>query len=147
MALFGDFGKVFLGGATAGDVAGAVTGFATGSPSLAASAAKTVGGFSEAISGIGESDRATAPVQAGIDSPATLNPVSQTSQIFTTQPMATDFYSQEAAASLGLPAITRGLTNLGRAIQRNPVGFAFGGGSLVGAGLQFLDEFGNPPRS
>jgi len=146
MALFGDFGKVFLGGATAGDVAGAVTGFATGSPTLAASARQTVGGFSEAISGIGENDKATTPSQAGVDSPATLRPQSQTSQVFMGGPSLSDPFSQQAAASLGLPMITRGLTNLGRSIQKNPMGFGLGVGGLVGGGLQFLDEFGRPKK-
>ena len=146
MALFGDFGKTFLGGATAGDVAGAITGFATGSPALAASARQTVGSFSEAISGIGENDRVTAPVQSGIDSPATLDPRAQTSQVFITQPSLQDPYSAQASAALGLPAITRGLTNLGRSIRQNPMGSAFGFGGAIGAGLQFLDEFGNPKK-
>lgn len=146
MALFGDFGKVFLGGATAGDVAGAVTGFATGSPSLAASARQTVGGFSEAISGIGESDRATAPAQAGVDSPNTLLPQSQTSNIFTGVPQVQDpFVSQQAGVGM-LGPLTRGLTNLGRSIRQNPLGSTLGFGGALGAGLQFLDEFGNPRK-
>ena len=146
MAFLGDFGKTFLGGATAGDIAGAVTGFATGSPSLAASARKTVGGFSEVISGIAETDKATAPSQAGVDSPNTLLPQSQTSQVFLQPPSLTDSFSQQAAASLGLGPITTGLTNLGRSIMSRPGQVGFGVGSLVGSGLAFLDEFGQPKR-
>jgi len=146
MALFGDFGKVFLGGATAGEVAGGITGAITGSPTAAAAAKKSIGGISEAVSGVFDNDTATTPQQAGIDSVATLRPASQTSQFMFGGPSLQDPFSQQAAASLGLGPITTGITALSRFARGNPNLTAFGVGSAIGAGLQFLDEFGNPKR-
>ena len=146
MALFGDFGKVFLGGATAGEVAGGLVGAVTGSDSAAAATKRTVGGLSEAVSGVFDNDRASPPVAAGIDSPATLRPLSQTSRFTGMSPSLTDPFSQEAGAALGLGPITTGLTALSRFARGNPVGTAFGVGSLIGAGLTFIDEFGQTRR-
>ena len=146
MALFGDFGKVFLGGATAGEVAGGITGALTGSPGAAAAAKRVVGGASEAISGVFDNDTATTPSQAGIDSPATLRPISQTSQFIPGGPSMMDPFSQQAGAALGLGPITTGITVLSRFAKGQPLTTAFGLGGAIGAGLQFFDEFGNPRK-
>jgi hypothetical protein len=87
MALFGDVGK-FFGLGSAGEVAADVTGFLGGgtqAQQLVGGAAQAV---SEAVSGIGESkpDVATAPRQAGVDSAATVLPVSQTGMLMPQQP-------------------------------------------------------------
>jgi len=82
MALFGSFGKA-LGLGTAGEVAGDVAGFLGFGPTVQKSVSGAAQAASEAISSIGEDkpDVATAPRQAGVDSPATILNVSQTGQL------------------------------------------------------------------
>ena len=83
MALFGDFGKIFLGGATTADVGGAIGGFfgaEEGGRVLGKGAADFTGRVGDTL-GFGDKDVVTSGKQAGIDSPATLSGVSQTSSL------------------------------------------------------------------
>lgn len=146
MALFGDVGK-FFGLGSAGEVAADVTGFLGGSTQ----AQRVVGGaaqaVSEAVSGVGESkpDVATAPRQAGVDSAATVLPVSQTGMLM---PQQRGMMPQSAfIGGAGLGAIaTQGVGALGRVLSKPGVGGLIGG---TGAGLIadfVMDQFGNTKK-
>ena len=146
MALFGDVGK-FFGLGTAGEVAADVTGFLGGGTQ----AQRVVGGaaqaVSEAVSGIGESkpDVATAPRQAGVDSAATILPVSQTGML---SPGAMggrvrQMPNQAFIGGLGLPGILAGGA---RALSRLPTGQLVGATGAILAADTFIDIFGNEKK-
>lgn len=146
MALFGDVGK-FFGLGSAGEVAADVTGFLGGG----AQAQRVVGGaaqaVSEAVSGIGEDkpDVATAPRQAGVDSAATVLPVSQTGMLMPQQPGMPGFGQPQmaGAAVFGLPGLVQGA---GRLLSKPGVGGLIGG---LGAGAvvdNVVDMFGNQKK-
>jgi len=136
MALFGDVGK-FFGLGTAGEVAADVTGFLGGG----AQAQRVVGGaaqaVSEAVSGIGESkpDVATAPRQAGVDSAATVLPVSQTGMLMPQQPRMMPQQAFIGGAGLGALA-QQGIGALGRVLTKPGVG-----GALTGLGAGAIADF------
>lgn len=146
MALFGDVGK-FFGLGSAGEVAADVTGFLGGgtqAQQLVGGAAQAV---SEAVSGIGESkpDVATAPRQAGVDSAATVLPVSQTGMLMPQQPGMPGFGQTQmaGAAVFGLPGLVQGA---GRLLTKPGVGGLVGG---LGAGAvvdTVVDMFGNQKK-
>lgn len=146
MALFGDIGK-FFGLGSAGEVAADVTGFLGGG----AQAQRVVGGaaqaVSEAVSGIGESkpDVATAPRQAGVDSAATVLPVSQTGMLMPQQPRMMPQQAFIGGAGLGALA-TQGIGALGRVLTKPGVGGALTG---IGAGIgidTFIDAMGQEKK-
>ena len=80
MAFLGDFGKYFLGGASTGDVATVGASYLGADPVTAAAVGKAAQGTADFVSDSG-SDVSTAPRSAGVDSPATLSNLSQTSQV------------------------------------------------------------------
>lgn len=147
MALFGDFGKIFLGGATTADVGGAI-----GSIFGAEQAGRIAGTAAADITGrIGETlDISERP--AGVDSPATVAPVSQTSQTQTLRipPAAQGFGTMPSQAFIGgagLGALaTQGISAATRILSRPGVGGLIGG---IGAGAvvdYFVDAFGNTKK-
>ena len=146
MALFGDVGK-FFGLGSAGEVAADVTGFLGGG----ATAQRVVGGtaqaVSEAVSGIGEArpDVATPPASAGVDSPSTVLPVSQTGMLMPNQRGIMPQQAFIGGAGLGALA-TQGLGAAARILSRPGVGGLVGG---LGAGAvvdYFVDQFGNTKK-
>jgi len=146
MALFGDVGK-FFGLGSAGEVAADVTGFFGGGPA----ARRVVGGaaqaVSEAASGIGEDrpDVATPPAAAGVDSPATTLPVSQTGMLMPNQRGIMPQQAFIGGAGLGALA-QQGIGALGRALTKPGVGGLIGGLG-AGAAVDFVvDQFGNTKK-
>ena len=120
MAIFGDIGKIFFGGATTADVGGAIGGFfgaEQGGRILGQGASDLAGRAGAAISG-DSFDVATPPASAGIDSPATLSGVSQTGQ---------------------LGGIERGFNN-----RTNSFGTASAISPFLGIGSQFLRNLSRP---
>lgn len=147
MALFGDFGKIFLGGATTADVGGAIGGIFG-----AEQAGRTAGRAAADIVGrAGElADVSARP--AGVDSPATTAPISQTGQVnsFRVPPAAQGFGMQPQQAFIGgagLGALaTQGLGAAARILSRPGVGGLIGG---IGAGAAvdfFIDQFGQQKK-
>ena len=147
MALFGDFGKLFLGGRTSrqvgGDVGAAVGGlFGTAGSIAGRSIGMDIG---KDIGEIGENRVDVSGPPAGVDSVATTLPVSQTGMI---APSAQGFGSNQAfigGAGLGTLA-TQGVSALGRALSKPGVGGLIGG---LGAGAAVdvvVDMFGNEKK-
>lgn len=146
MALFGDVGK-FFGLGSAGEVAADVTGFLGGG----AQAQRVVGGaaqaVSEAVSGIGEAkpDVSTPPAAAGVDSPSTVLPVSQTGMLMPNQRGIMPQQAFIGGAGLGALA-TQGLGAAARILSRPGVG-GLVGGLGAGAVVDFVvDQFGNTKK-
>lgn len=146
MALFGDVGK-FFGLGTAGAVAADVTSFLGGGPS----AQRVVGGaaqaVSEAVSGIGEAkpDVSTPPAAAGVDSPSTVLPVSQTGMLMPNQRGIMPQQAFIGGAGLGALA-QQGIGALGRVLTKPGVGGLIGGLG-AGAAVDFVvDQFGNTKK-
>ena len=142
MALFGDVGK-FFGLGTAGEVAADVTGFLGGG----ARAQRVVGGaaqaVSEAVSGIGEArpDVATPPAAAGVDSPSTVLPVSQTGMLMPNQRGIMPQQAFIGGAGLGALA-TQGIGAIGRVLTKPGVGGALTGLGLGAVADYFIDDMG-----
>ena len=147
MALFGDFGKIFLGGATTADVGGAI-----GSIFGAEKAGRIAGGAAADVVGrAGELvDVSSRP--AGVDSPATTAPISQTGTVNTLRipPAAQGFGMQPQQAFIGgagLGALaTQGIGAAARLLSRPGVGGLVGG---LGAGAAvdfFIDQFGQEKK-
>ena len=147
MALFGDFGKIFLGGATTADVGGAIGGVFG-----AEQAGRAAGKAAADITGrLGETlDITERP--AGVDSPATVAPVSQTSQVQRQiiSPSAQGFGRMPQQAFIGgagLGALaTQGIGAATRLLSRPGVGGLIGGIG-AGAAVDFVvDMFGNTKK-
>ena len=147
MALFGDFGKLFLGGRTSrqvgGDVGAAVGGLFGPAGSIAG---RSIGmDIGKDIGEIGADRVDVSGPPAGVDSVATTLPVSRTGMI---QPSAQGFGSNQAfigGAGLGALA-TQGVSALGRALTKPGVGGLIGG---LGAGAAVdivVDMFGNQKK-
>jgi len=147
MALFGDFGKVFLGGATTADVGGAIGGFfgAEKAGRIAGQAAADVTGRLGEVLDVSERP-------AGVDSPATVLPVSQTSQVQRQiiSPSAQGFGTMPQQAFIGgagLGALaSQGIGAATRLLSRPGVGGLIGGIG-AGAAVDFVvDMFGNTKK-
>lgn len=147
MALFGDFGKIFLGGATTADVGGAI-----GSVFGAEKAGRIAGGAAADIVGRAGEIVDVSSRPAGVDSPATTAPISQTGQVNTLRipPSAQGFGMQPQQAFIGgagLGALaTQGISAATRALSRPGVGGLIGG---LGAGAVvdfFIDQFGQQKK-
>ena len=147
MAFLGDFGKTFLGGASSRQVGGSV-GAAVGSlfgPAGEAAGRSLGMDLGKDIGEIGANKVDVSAPPAGIDSPATTLPVSQTGMI---SPSAQGFGSprgmnQAFLGGFGLPGIVSGATRL---LSRPGVG-----GALTGLGAGFaadfvVDMFGNQKK-
>ena len=144
MAFGGDFGKIFLGGATTADVGGAIGGFfgAEQAGRLAGQAAADFTGRAGELLDVSERP-------GGVDSAATLSNVSQTSQ--TRGPSRSvasqGFGMQNQQALIGGPlggALVGTGVDLLSKFFRSPGGAGAVGG-LVGGGIIdfFIDQFGN----
>lgn len=147
MAFLGDFGKIFLGGATTGDVGGAVGGF-FGAPELGRKAGQ---GLSALVSGTGDTLDRTSQT-SGVDSAATVAPVSQTSQLQTPtgSQTSTAMTSPINQAFIGaLPfggAVAAGGQALARQLFKSPatsVATGLGAGAVVDF---FVDQMGNTKK-
>ena len=147
MPFLGDFGRVFLGGASTRDVGGNV-GQAIGSifGPEAAIVGRSVGlDIGKDIGEIGSRTADVSAPPAGVDSPATTLPVSQTGMI---NPSAQGFGTQQAfigGAGLGALA-TQGIGAATRLLSRPGVGGLVGG---LGAGAVvdfFIDQFGQQKK-
>lgn len=147
MAIFGSFGKAlglgsaqeFVGGIVEpifGETAGRVAGTAAGT-------------ISTGISSLGREVDVSAP-PAGVDAPATIAPVSQTSQL-RIPPAAQGFggpTTQQAFIPGLIGGLGMGVTAAGRALSRIPGGTK-GLIGATGAGIAadfFLDAFGEPKK-
>ena len=147
MALFGDFGKIFLGGRTSrevgGDIGGAIGGmFGPAGRVVGTSVGLDIG---KDIGEIGADPVDVSGPPAGVDSVATTLPVSRTGMIL---PSGQGFGSNQAfigGAGFGSLA-TQGISALGRALARPGVGGLIGG---LGAGAAVdvvVDMFGNQKK-
>lgn len=147
MAFLGDFGKIFLGGATTADVGGSVGGF-LGSPTIGRSIGGSLAG---GVQKIGEALDFNSPA-AGVDSPATLAPISQTSTIQIpgvpsfVQGTAMQQPPQQAFIGGLAPLVNQGLGAAGRLLSRPGVGGAVGGFGAGAVAEFFVDQFGNTKK-
>lgn len=146
MAFLGDFGKIFLGGAKTGDVAAAATLALGGDPATAAKVRGTSQAAADAISGGREQpDVATAPAQAGVDSPATVLNVSQTGQLQPGANMRGNGMTQQAGFGLVGP-LTQLFSQGARTLARPGVGGALTGFGTGMAAELITDMFGNTKK-
>ncbi|RPF80808.1 MAG: hypothetical protein CBC65_003725, partial [Rhodothermaceae bacterium TMED105] len=147
MAIFGGLGKA-LGLGSAGEFVGGIVEplFGPTAGRVASTAAQTI---STGVSGLGQEVDVSAP-PAGVDAPATIAPVSQTSQL-RISPAAQGFgpaMAQQAfigGAGLGALA-TQGIGAATRLLSRPGVGGLVGG---LGAGAVvdfFIDQFGQQKK-
>ena len=147
MAFFGDLGKIF--NVTTPEVAQIATSFFTGGP-----AAAVASGVRAVATPIPEGETRPSDVSAppaGVDSPQTISPVSQTSQtsdVFRIPPAAQGFGMPQQAFIGGLlPGLaTQGIGAATRLLSRPGVGGLVGG---LGAGAVvdfFIDEFGQQKK-
>tara|TARA_B110000444_G_scaffold236962_1_gene249266 strand:- start:1137 stop:1892 length:756 start_codon:yes stop_codon:yes gene_type:complete len=147
LAFLGDFGKIFLGGSTTADVGSAVGGF-LGSPTIGRNIGQSLSGASDRL---GEALDFNSP-SSGVDSPATLNPVSQTSNIsipgipsFVQGIAGQQDINRGFVGGLG-PLVGQGLGQLGRVLSRPGVGGAVGGFGAGAIADFFVDQFGNAKK-
>ena len=146
MAFLGDFGNIFLGGAKTGDVAAGVSSFFGAGPATAAAIRSTSQAASDRLSGSRDTpDVATAPAAAGVDSAATLAPISQTGTI---RPPGIGMPRQPQQAFIGnlAPLVTQGIGQAARLLSRPSVGGAIGGLGLGAAAEFFIDQFGEAKK-
>jgi hypothetical protein len=147
MAFLGDFGKIFLGGATTADVGGGIGGF-FGAPDLGR---RIGGGLSRTVGDIGEKLDVSTP-SAGVDSPATVLQISQTSQVPRTptiSPSAQGFgmqVPQEAFIGGLAPLVGQGLGQAARLLSRPGVAPTVGGFAAGAVADFFIDAFGNTKK-
>jgi hypothetical protein len=147
MAFLGDLGNIFLGGASSRDVGGK-TGEFLGS--FFGPTGKVVGGsigrdIGKDIGEIGANEVDVSGPPAGVDSPATTAPVSQTGVLgLGGQGFGTN---QAFLGGFGLPGLVgTGVSQITRQLTRPGVGGLIGG---LGAGAVvdfFLDEFGREKK-
>ena len=147
MAFLGDFGKIFLGGSSTADVGGAVGGF-LGAPQIGRNIGSAISG---GVSRVGEALDFNSP-SSGIDSPASVAPVSQTSNIqipgipsFVT---GTDMRAQPQQAFIGgiAPLVGQGISQAARLLTRPGVGGAVGGFGAGAVAEFFVDQFGQTKK-
>ena len=144
MAFLGDFGRIFLGGASTRDVGGSIGETIGGIFGPAGEAAgRSIGlDIGKDIGEIGSRRSDVSGPPAGIDSPATALPVSQTGMI---NPAAQGFGSPRRMneAFIGGGFVPGLLQGAGRLLSRPGVGGALTGFG-AGAGVDFIvDMFGN----
>jgi hypothetical protein len=147
LAFLGDFGKIFLGGSTTADVGGLVGG-ALGAPQIG----RNIGGaISSGVGRVGEALDFNSPA-SGVDSAATIAPVSQTSNI--NIPAVPSFVQGIAGqqdinrgfvGGLG-PLIGQGLGQAARLLSRPSVGGAVGGFATGAVAEFFVDQFGQTKK-
>jgi hypothetical protein len=147
LAFLGDFGKIFLGGSTTADVGGVVGGL-LGSETIG----RKIGGtLSGGVDRLGQALDINSP-SAGVDSPATLAPVSQTSTInipgIPSRVQGTPMQSAPQQAFVGglAPLVSQGLGQAARLLSRPGVGGAVGGFGAGAVAEFFVDQFGNTKK-
>jgi hypothetical protein len=147
MAFLGDFGRIFLGGATTRDVGGAL-GETVGS--IFGPAGSAVGGsigrdIGKDIGEIGANKVDVSAPPAGVDSAATTLPVSQTGMIM---PQRAGMPSQQGfIGGFGLPGLaTQGVKTLGRVLTKPGVGGLITGLGASATAEFVMDQFGNTKK-
>jgi len=147
LAFLGDFGKIFLGGASTADVGGAVGGF-LGAPQVGRQIGQSISGATDRIGGALDFNSPS----AGVDSAATLNPVSQTSNInipgvpsFVTGTSRQQAPQQAFIGGLA-PMVGQGLNQAARLLSRPGVGGAVGGFGAGAVAEFFVDQFGQTKK-
>ena len=147
MAFLGDFGKIFLGGSTTGDVGSAIGGL-FGAPVIGRNIGQGAAGV---VGRAGEALDFNSP-SAGVDSAATLAPVSQTGLTMpqrASNPLNQSINVQPPAQAFigGLPSLVgQGLSQAARVLSRPGVGGAvtgFGAGAVADF---FVDQFGQTKK-
>lgn len=147
MAFLGDFGKIFLGGATTADVGSGIGGL-LGAPELGR---RIGGGISRTVGDIGEKLDVSTP-SAGVDSPASVAPISQTSNLtipgFTGMGQGTGMQRQPQQAFIGglAPLVGQGLGQAARLLSRPGVAPTVGGFAAGAVADFFVDQFGNTKK-
>ena len=146
MAFLGDFGRIFLGGRSSAqvgqDVGGAVGGtfFGPGGAMVGRTVGRDIG---TSIGQIGSDPVDVSQQPAGVDSPATLLPISQTGMAMPSMRMGEPQTRNMFIGGFGLPGL---LTGAGRVLSKPGVGSALTG---LGAGLAadfFINEFGQEKK-
>ena len=147
MAFLGDFGKIFLGGQTTADVGGAIGGFFNaeqGGRLLGKSAADLTQRAGEVLD-------FNSPA-AGVDSPATVAPISQTSNIqipgIPSFVQGTGMQQRPQQAFIGglAPLVGQGLGQAARLLSRPGVGGAVTGFGAGAVAEFFVDQFGQTKK-
>jgi hypothetical protein len=147
LAFLGDFGKIFLGGSTTGDVGAAIGGL-FGAPQIGRNIGR---GAANITSRAGEALDFNSP-SAGVDSPATLSPVSQTSETtpinITTGGVGTGGGGMPTQNFIGgfAPLVGQGLGQAARFLSRPSVGGAITGLGAGAAAEFFIDQFGQTKK-
>jgi hypothetical protein len=147
LAFLGDFGKIFMGGQTTGDV-GASVGEFFGVPQAGRRAGEAVAGFTGRVGEV--LDVSERP--AGVDSPATVAPVSQTSQVQRQiiPPSAQGFGMQPAPQQAFIggfgPLVSQGVAQATRLLSRPGVAPTVGGFAAGAVADFFVDQFGNTKK-
>ncbi len=147
MAFLGDFGKIFLGGASTADVGAGIGGLFGAAPL----GRKVGAGASKIVGGIGETLDISTP-SSGVDSPATVAPVSQTSQITipgiptTAQGFGMQPVPQQAFVGGLAPLVGQGLGAAARLLSKPSVGGLVTGIGAGAAAEFFIDQFGQTKK-
>ena len=147
MAFLGDFGKIFLGGRSSRDVGGAVGEtvggiFGPEGALIGGSIGRDIG---KDIGEIGQNKVDISAPPAGVDSPATTLPVSQTGMLMPQQPGRMPQQAFIGGAGLGALA-TQGIGALGRVLTKPGVGGLIGGLGAGAAAEFVMDQFGNQKK-
>ena len=143
MAFLGDFGKIFLGGSTTADVGSAVGGF-LGVPTIGRKIGQSLSGATDRV---GEALDFNSPA-AGVDSPATISPLSQTSNIsipgIPSFVQGTGMRTQPQQAFIGglAPLVGQGLGQAARLLSRPGVAPTVGGFAAGAVADFFIDAMG-----
>jgi hypothetical protein len=147
LAFLGDFGKIFLGGASTADVGGTIGGL-FGQPTIGRTIGKTVSDFTSSAGDVLD----VTQTPAGVDSPATVSSVSQTSQVTprpTISPAQQGFGMQvpQQAFIGGLaPLVGQGIGQAARLLSRPGVAPTVGGFAAGAVADFFIDAFGNTKK-
>ena len=147
MAFLGDFGKIFLGGSSTGEVArSTASALGVTNQGTLDVIEKSAQGASEFVSGqsVGDNNVDVSPRPAGVDSPATLSNVSQTSGFNQANMLGSGSgFNEGFLGGFGLPGLVQGA---GRLLTKPSAGGAITG--LIGGVIAdfFLDEMGNQKK-
>ena len=147
MAFLGDFGKIFLGGSSTGEVArSTASALGVTNQGTLDVIEKSAQGASEFVSGqsVGDNNVDVSPRPAGVDSPATLSNVTQTSGFNQANMLGSGSgFNEGFLGGFGLPGVVQGA---GRLLTKPSAGGAITG--LIGGVIAdfFLDEMGNQKK-